>query len=450
MQHDERGLPLTTASSAAAEALAACARSFIGLRTDALANLDAAITADPKFALAHALKGIFLVGIRQPRTRAAAEESLDAARNNSAGINDRERHYVSALEALLAGRITEAASRYEVITAGTPTDLIALRLCQLGLFWLGEFAWMHDIYERAASSWSPDLPGYGGYLSSRAFMLEECGHYDEAERLGREAIERDPTDCWGAHAVTHVLEMQGRHDEGVAWLDGLKDHWAHSNQIVHHLWWHRCLFEVERGEYDAALEAYDIHVRDPESPLVKAMPDYYLDLQNCASLLLRLDLRGIEIGDRWQAIADIAEGWIGNHNSPFTSPHAVMALAAAGRRGRAEEALEQIRAFADDDQGTYGPRNRAAALPAAEAMIAHREGDHERVLELLLPARRAFWQLGGSHAQRDVFTQILADSARRLGRADVLAILLDEVKSTGFDRIAERTSYAQASELVSE
>ena len=58
MQQDERGLPLTTASSAAAEALVACARSFIGLRTDALAHLDAALAADPEFALAHALKGI--------------------------------------------------------------------------------------------------------------------------------------------------------------------------------------------------------------------------------------------------------------------------------------------------------------------------------------------------------------------------------------------------------
>ena len=449
MQQDERGLPLTTASSAAAEALVACARSFIGLRTDALAHLDAALAADPEFALAHALKGIFMVGVRQPRTRAAAEESLDAARNNAAGISDRERHYISALEALLAGRITEAASQYEEITAGTPTDLIALRLCQMELFWLGEFAWMRDIYERAASSWTPDMPGYGGYLSSRAFMLEECGQYDEAERLGRKAVERDPTDGWGAHAVAHVMEMQGRHDEGVAWLDGLKDHWARTNQIVHHLWWHRCLFEVERGEYDAALEAYDAQVRNPESPLVKAMPDYYLDLQNCASLLLRLELRGINVGDRWQAVADMAEGWIGNHNSPFTSPHAVMALAAAGRRGRAEEALAEIRAFADD-HGTYGPRNRAATLPAAEAVTAHREDDHDRVLTLLLPARRAFWQMGGSHAQRDVFTQILADSARRLGRTDVLAILLDEIKSTGFDRIAERSSYAQASELVNE
>ena len=80
---------------------------------------------------------------------------------------------------------------------------------------------------------------------------------------GRDAVERDPTNGWGAHAVAHVMEMQGRHEDGIAWLDGLKDHWAELNNFVHHLWWHRSLFHLLRGEFGTVLEIYD--PRHPQS-----------------------------------------------------------------------------------------------------------------------------------------------------------------------------------------
>ena len=61
-----------------------------------------------------------------------------------------------------------------------------------------------------------------------------------------------------------------------------------------------------------------------------------------------------------------------------------------------------------------------------------------------MPVRRSFWQMGGSHAQRDIFYQVLADSAAKLGRNDLLSILLGEVRGLGFQHIEDRTSYATA------
>ena len=52
--------------------------------------------------------------------------------------------------------------------------------------------------------------------------------------------------------------------------------------------------------------------------------------------------------------------------------------------------------------------------------------------------------MGGSHAQRDVFFQLLADSAYRLERRDVLEILRQELDAIHFEHAAERTSYADA------
>lgn len=444
MATDERGLEFTTDSTAAAAAYNAAAISFFAWRTDVMGGLNAALAADPDFSLAHAIKGLMLFSLRQPAANGAAAKNLGAARAARNRCTAREQAYIAALDASLQGDVLGAVGIYEQIAAAHPLDLLAIRFAQLELFWLGEARWARDISERAASAWSDAVPGFSAFLAVRSFGLEEAGQLQEAEAAGRQAIDIDPGDCWAAHAVAHVMEMQGRLSDGVAWLDGLQAHWDGANHIVHHLWWHRCLFEAERGNMEEALSVYDQFVRNPASPLVQAMPDFYLDIQNCAALLLRLELRGLDVGARWADIADIAEARIGNHASPFTSAHAAITLMAAGREERAEELLRRMRAFAAEEAGTLGQRYAAAAIPAARAAIAHRKGEHEAVVAGLMAHRRSLWQMGGSHAQRDLFFQVLADSALQLGRKDVLRLLLDDASAIGFSGLEMRSSYAEA------
>jgi tetratricopeptide (TPR) repeat protein len=284
----------------------------------------------------------------------------------------RERLYVQALEQAARGRIADSVATYETVLAHHPTDLLAQRLSQMELFWIGEMLWSAEISGRVTTAWNGGVASYAVHLACRAFDLEETRHFDEAERLGREAVEMDPSEVWGAHAVAHVLFMQGRHDEGVAWLDGLKDHWSDANQMQFHLWWHRCLFHLERGEFDHALRIYDERVRNRELPLVKAMPDLYIDMQNGASMLLRLELRGVPVGNRWDELAELTLARLEDHTSPFTSAHYAAILAASGRFAEAGQLLQTKREFAAPDEGTLGPRYSIAAIPAEEAAIAHR------------------------------------------------------------------------------
>ena len=444
MQKDQWGYSLTTESAAAAEALDRTVSSYVGWRTDPSTHIKAAIEADPDFALAHAVKGILIAGLRKPELYHLVRAELEAAQGGRAPETERERHYIAALEAAVAGEITAAASHFEQIARAHPHDLFALRLAQFELFWIGEVEWMCDISERAAPQWTADDAGYPAFLSIRAFGLEETGAYDQAERCGREAVERNPSDCWGSHAVAHVLIMQGRLADGIEWLNGLKENWGEANHIRHHLWWHLALFHIEHRDYEAALELYDTRLRDLDSPLMQAMPDFYVDIQNDVALLQRLELRGIDVGDRWQPIAELARPRIGNHSSPFTSAHCALALEAAGFPGEADDLVGQMRGFIAEDRSALGPRYALAALPAGEAALAHRRGQHQRVLDLLLPARRNLWQMGGSHAQRDLFFQLLVDSARHLKRPDLLSLLLEEIDGIGFGHVDERSSYADA------
>ena len=444
MHQDQRGLAMTTESSAAAAALDTAIFNFLHWKSALMPEIKAALEADPGFGLAQAVNGLVLHAARNIAYRPMVGDSLAAAQAAGPALTAREGLYVAALDAAYRGEIAESVSCYETILAAHPTDLFAQRLAQMELFWIGEMAWSADISGRVAAAWNPAVPGYGDYLSCRAFDLEETHRYAEAERLGRQAVELDPTDVWGTHAVAHVMIMQGRHAEGIAWLDGLKDHWAEANQMCLHLWWHRCLFHLERGEQDAVLEIYDAWIRNREHPLLQALPDLYIDLQNGASLLLRLELRGVDVGPRWDELVELTLPRLEDHTSPFTSAHFAVILAAAGRFAEAETLLQAMERFAAEDHGTFGPRYRAAVIPAAEAAIAHRKGEHQRVVDLLLPSRRLLWQMGGSDAQRDLFFLILADSVMKLGREDLLGIVLADIEAAGFTDPASRVGYRAA------
>jgi len=444
MLQDERGHPMTTRSAEAAAAVDRAIHNFLHWKADIVPNAKAALKADPGFGFAHAVMGLILHGARNIAFRPNIEASLAAARTAESGMNARERLYVRALEAAAEGRIAASVAIYETVLAHHPLDLFAQRLAQMELFWIGEMKWSAEISGRVTGSWNASVPSYGIHLACRAFDLEETLRFDEAERLGRRAVDIDPSDVWGAHAVAHVLFMQGRHDEGVAWLDGLKGNWADANQMQLHLWWHRCLFHLERGQFDAALEIYDAWVRNRALPLLKSMPDLYIDMQNGASMLLRLELRGVAVGNRWNELAELTLKRLEDHTSPFTSAHFAAILAASGRFAEAAKLLESMREFAARDRGTLGPRYSVAVIPAAEAAIAHRKGDHSRVVDLLMPSRQMLWQMGGSHAQRDLFFLLLADSVLKLGRLDLLGIVLDDIRSAGFSDPAARVGYREA------
>ncbi len=448
MQQDQRGYTVATDNPDAVAALDDAIMSYVRFRTDIMPNLDRAITADPEFGLPHVIRGLLLESLKQPRLIPKAQQELDAARAARPPQTDRERRYLAALEVALQGKVTAAATCYQQIAAEHPHDLFAIRHAQSELFWIGEVGWMRDISERAAPAWSSDQWGYSVFQSIRSFGLEETGNRELAERCGREAVELDPADCWGAHAVAHVLIMQGRLAEGVEWLDNLDPNWGAANHIKHHLWWHLALFHAERGDYDAALAVYDDRLRDLDSPLMQAMPDFYVDIQNDVSILQRLEIRGIDVGDRWQPIADLAEARIGNHASPFTSAHCALALAAAGRYDEARVLIREAREFTAAENGALGARYTIAVIPASEAAVAYRQGDFAQVIELLLPARRNLWQMGGSHAQRDLFYQLIMDSAVRENRREVIDLMAAELVTTGLDHLDERSSYADAMRLL--
>ena len=411
---DIHGLPLSTTHAACADAFNRALRSYLRYRTDLSDHVKAALQADPAFALGHCLKGYLMMLTYSRATLGVAADAHGAAAQRAPAASAREQAHVRALGCWVAGDLDGALREWEGLLAAFPDDVLALRLAHFNYFWLGRAAEMRASLERVAPRWGGEMEAYPTLLSCLSFALEETGDYAAAERAGRRAVELDPADVWGAHAVAHVLEMQARGEEGIAWLEGLERHWEGKSNIVHHLWWHRAMFHLARREFDAVLELYDQRFRNLASPLVAAIPDLYIDVQNAASMLLRLELRGVDPGSRWSELADKAQARIGDCLSAFTLPHWMMALAADGRDAPADQLLDAMQAYAATDASTAAVV-RDVALPVCRAVRAHRRGEHHAVVSLMSPILDRMRELGGSHAQRDVLRQIFADSQRRSG-----------------------------------
>lgn len=417
MHTDCRGLALTIASAEAAAAYDATLAAYQGLRADTGERLKQALALDPDCPLTLTTRGYFLLLFAQKALAAKATESLAAAEAAAArrGINERERRHLSALRAWCAGEAETALGHWEAILAEYPRDVLALRLAHFWHFYIGDPAKLRDSVARVLPGWDDRVPGYGFVLGCRAFGLEESGDYAAAERAGRRAVELNPQDAWAVHAVAHVLEMQDRTAEGIAWLDRYIPGLAGCNNFRLHTTWHRCLFYLEQGEAGRVLELYDREVR-PEST-----PDY-LDICNATSLLWRLEEAGVEVGGRWAELARQSAARTGEHLLVFADAHFALALAAADPQA-ARAFLDSARQHAGGT-GTQARVMREIGAALCEAVIAYRQGRYGAVVEHLLPRRALLRTIGGSHAQRDLFDKMLILAALADGRKEVAATLL--------------------------
>jgi tetratricopeptide (TPR) repeat protein len=426
MQRDARGLPLSIASARAAGVYDDLVTGYLTFRADTPARLTALLEAAPDFALAHCMQGYFaMLGFKQAIVPVAVQAAR-TAHSLASSATQRERSHVAALTAWSEGELDRAIAIWESILGTHPHDVVAFRLAHFVNFWLGRPLDMVASVERVIPAWSEDVPGYSTILACRCFAQEEAGNYLGAEPAGRRAIELDAGDLWAAHAVAHVMEMQGRRSEGIEWLTMLAPNWEGSHNLQHHLWWHMALFKLEQGEFADVLELYDTRFRDLTAPLTVAAPDVYIDVQNAAAMLFRLQRLGVNVGNRWEELADKAEARIGDCVSAFTLPHWMMALTATGRTSAAERMVEAMHGYANG-HGTVPPIVRDYVLPIARAQLAHAAGRHAEAVALMRPAIGGMYRLGGSHAQQDVLEQLFVDAALKAGSTADVRLVLERV-----------------------
>jgi tetratricopeptide (TPR) repeat protein len=305
-----------------------------------------------------------------------------------AALKDCGSPHLAALAAALDGDYARACRVYDEILARDPRDLLALASAQVMDYYLGNPHGMRARTARAFQAW----PEHHAVLSMHAFALEECGDYRRAEELARRALEIEPLDLRAHHTVAHVMEMEGRFQEGVRWMGERSRWWSGAGPASTHLWWHLALYHLELGRPQHALAIYDRRM----------LGDALSELIDASALLWRLHLQSVPLGSRFRILAARWSPYAEDAHCAFNDLHAMMAFVAAGRRDCAQRLLAAQERRVRRAWGCNHDMTRLVGLPACRALAAFGERDYaaaERLLRALPPVAH---RIGGSHAQRDV------------------------------------------------
>jgi tetratricopeptide (TPR) repeat protein len=393
-------------SGASAESLQAWEQAAHQLRCmvdDPLASVERALALAPDMTMAHVLKAwLHLLGTEPDGLPVARAACAVASRLPA---DDRERRHVEAATAVAEGRWRDGGRRLEDLSLRYPLDALALQAGHQVDFFRGDSRMLRDRIARALPAWDPGVPGWHAVLGMHAFGLEETGDHAQAAAQGRRAVELQPRDSWAWHAVTHVHETLNQPREGIAWLQPASATWASGSFLATHNWWHLALFHLDLGDEAEAMRLYDEAIGGTGSAIV-------LDLVDASAMLWRLDLRGVDVGGRWHALADRWQPMAGAGRYAFNDVHAMLAFVAADRPAAQQAILEaQARAMQEDvDNASF---TREVGHPAARGIQAFGQGDFDAAAALLRDIRHHAHRFGGSHAQRDLIDLTLIEAAVR-------------------------------------
>ncbi len=420
---DIRGNPCSSASASAREAADRALWRMMAFYDTPLADLDEAAAADPGWCLPPLMKAGFLLSLTEPGLQAEAAAHLAQARALAGEATPRERAHLEATQRVLDGRWAEALAVWDTLLTEYPRDALALQWAHLWDFYRGDANALRLRPARVLPEWDEADPLYPCLLALWAFGLEECNLHPQAEEAGRRALALDPRVPWAVHAVAHVMEMQGRFEDGSNWLRQTQPQWADGNGFACHLWWHKALFRLEALDLAGALRLVDTHFSGEALQIT-------LNRVDAAALLWRLHLLGQDVSAHARALAD---GWPSDDSHAghyaFNDLHRVLALVAAGEGARAEawtaRCAERALAAGDAGHGNH-PVAREVGLPLMRGLLALARGDADAAVDLMAPVRARSARFGGSHAQRDLIDQTLLAAAAAGRRTSLGRALLNE------------------------
>ncbi|CAI2330202.1 unnamed protein product [Caenorhabditis sp. 36 PRJEB53466] len=406
------GLEVSTTSDENAKWLDACIRQLVswsdceslgGFHT----SLEKLVTSDPDAIMARA----FLIGLTGLGTESAARDVEFAKKMSQLEVdaekhgNEREKRHVRAAVLWGRGRHHEAADEWDRLLDDFPTDLIAVKFSHDAHFFNGSSTGKKNAIEKVIEKWSGDEPCHSYLHGMYAFGLEECGLYADAEAEADKALLLNRFDCWASHAKAHVLEMNGRHKEGKEFMYATEHDWRQGWMLATHNYWHTALFHIEHAEYESALSIFDREVANRFN-----RTNSLLDMVDASSLLWRLELEGVNVGrERWRKIENLGR-YIENHSIVFNDVHLGVALYRQEEyetEEKMEKSLEKYSSLLSEDNAQI---SKTIGVPLYTGMLDYARGEYDQAARTMYPIREKVVQIGGSHAQRDLFVQTLIQS----------------------------------------
>jgi tetratricopeptide (TPR) repeat protein len=414
MLTDRYGLALSTSSAAARDDYVYASDQALTFYPGAAEAYDRAIAADPRFALAHAGKAQVLM--RQGDI-AGARAALDAAKDVSAALPDREASHIGFFDLVFVGRTEAAIAALYAHLAAWPCDalVVASAANPNGLIGAsGRIGQKHQI----AMLMDSLAPHYGDdfwFLSYHAMALCEDGQLAAARMKIEKSVAAHPNNAHGAHGFAHVCYESGEPETARSYLSSWLATYPRDGFFYGHLSWHLSLCEIQAGNWAEALRLYrdaialDRHSGGPQQKI-----------SDGAAFLWRTELAGQPRDTAaWRGLYAYANNALPRPGSGLADLHVLLVQAVVrddtARHARARR-IEELAGEGRYPSGSY--------LPAlVRGFAAFERGDFAGALEALAPLAGQNERIGGSRAQHDLieFTLLKAyiganrlEEARRL------------------------------------
>ena len=410
---DRFGLALTTDSPHAVESYIRAVDLMLSANAGAETLLDAALDADPDFALAHIARArLCQVQARIPEAKEAATRARDLAER----VTPRERGHIETIALVIDGLGAQAMARLDAHVADYPRDALALSPA-LGVFGLLGFSGRVDHHEaqlallkRLAPEWDEDW----WFLTYLGWARIETGDVVTGAHEVERALALNPHNAFAAHARAHGYYEAGDAESGAAFIEAWLPGYDRQSQLHCHLSWHRALFELACGRPEQARALYEDAIR----PAVSYAPPLF-NLADAASFLWRWKIYGEmpPLDDAWGEVIAHAARNFPRAGIPFADVHAALAEAASSDEAALATRITQLGELLEGGrlpQGAIVP-----ALCAGAAAFAR--GDYDGATESLGTALPELARIGGSHAQREVFEDTYIAACLRAGRDDKAA-----------------------------
>ncbi len=354
------------------------------------------VAADPGCLMARACAAIFLLLSDTRPTQILARRHLEIAASTMSWATPREQLLIGALLALVDDRPRDADQLFLDLARVAPSDLLSAYVAHLHFLNHGRFDEMLELARCVHAADRND----GFALGMLSFALEEAGQFGAAENAGRAACALESANPWAHHALAHVFASRDRAAEGIDLLGRFSNSWDDCGPSMYtHNWWHAMILRLMVGDGPDVLRHYDQRI----APFSAASPSSFA---NAASMLARLELRGVDIGFRWHALADDVPAWIGDHVLPFLDLHYALALARAERRGDIVSLRRQLENHVETTRGGWRDVWLVVGLPLIDAVIAFGFGDVAAAREVIARVGSRAVLIGGSNAQRSLLREI--------------------------------------------
>ena len=422
---DRFDLPVTCAASAAVADYVAAVDLMLSANVGAEALLERAIAADPAFALAHVARGRLL----QLRARLPeAKEAVARAKSLCDGVTPRERRHIETIELAVAGAATEALATVRAHAAEYPRDALPLSLA-LGVFGLLGFSGRRDHHEAQLALLEELAPHWGEdwwFLGYLGWAYIETGEVAAGARLVERSLALNPRNAHAAHQRVHGFFEAGDAAGGADFIGDWLAGYDRAGQLHCHLSWHSALFELARGNGERARAIYLDNIRPS---VAQAVP--MLVLADAASFLWRWRFYGATppLDQEWAAVAAHAQRHFPRASLAFADLHAAFAEAAIGDQDGLQIRIAGLQSLVRD--GRLPPGEVVPALAAGAAALGR--GDDAEAARVLEATLGELARIGGSHAQREVFEDLLIVAYLRSGQSAKAAALLRS-------RLARRSS----------